>query len=77
MQYIIGLIGIVTGLAIIKYRYRIREFTGVIGFAEQYLGSGGTYSFYILLGIATIFGSVLYATGQLQTMLASFLGPFF
>jgi hypothetical protein len=71
MQYLIGLLGIITGLLLIKYRAKVREFTGLIGFAEKYLGSGGTYTFYLLLGAALIFLSVLYATGQLQSFLAN------
>jgi energy-converting hydrogenase Eha subunit A len=77
MQYFTGLIGIIIGLAIIKYRYPIREFTGTVSFAERYLGSGGTYTFYLLLGAVIIFLSVLYATGQLQSMLTKFIGPLF
>jgi hypothetical protein len=71
MQYIIGLLGIACGLLLIKYRAKIREFTGLIGFAEKYLGSGGTYTFYLLLGALMIFLSVLYATGQLQSFLSN------
>lgn len=71
MQYIIGIIGVITGLLLIKYRYKVREFTGLIGFAERYLGTGGTYTFYLLLGTAMIFLSVLYATGQLQAFLVN------
>ena len=77
MRYLIGIIGFILGLAIIKYRLQIREFTGLIGFAERYLGNGGTYNFYLLLGMATSFFSVLFATGQLQQFLVNLLSPYF
>jgi hypothetical protein len=77
MHYFIGIIGIITGLATIKYRANIHDFTGTVGFAERIFGMGGTYTFYLLLGAATILLSVLYATGQLQSMITSFIGPFF
>jgi hypothetical protein len=69
MQYLIGLLGVITGLLLIKHRAKVREFTGLIGFAEKYLGTGGTYTFYLLLGASMVFLSVLYATGQLQSFL--------
>jgi hypothetical protein len=55
----------------------VRDFTGLLGFAEKYLGSGGTYTFYLLLGAVSIFLSVLYATGQLQSMLSNTFSPYF
>jgi hypothetical protein len=77
MRVIIGILGITTGLLLIKYRSNVRDFTGLVGFAEKYLGNGGTYTFYLLLGIALIFLSVLYATGQLQSILDNNLSPYF
>lgn len=77
MRYLLGLIGVVIGLFLIKYRSKVHDFTGLIGFAERYLGSGGTYTFYLLLGVILVFLSVLFATGQLQSILTNTLSPYF
>lgn len=61
----------------LKYRRAIRDFTGEIGFAEKFLGSGGTNTLIVLLAIAVFIGSIMYALGTLQAILQAFLGPFF
>lgn len=51
--------------------------------AEEHLGSGfgsgmgGSWMFYKVLGIVTMFGAFLYVTGALQTLLVGVLGTFF
>ena len=59
------------GFLIMIYRHQIKEFTGNIGFAEQYLG--GTYNFMIMLGIAVFILSMMYAFGTIQDL---FIGTF-
>ncbi|OGE75449.1 MAG: hypothetical protein A3C85_03055 [Candidatus Doudnabacteria bacterium RIFCSPHIGHO2_02_FULL_48_21] len=60
MKIIIGLAGIVIGILLVVKSYFLTSTFGQISFAEKYLGSGGTYTFYKLLGIAFIVLSVLY-----------------
>lgn len=71
------IIGVPVGFLIMIYRGKIRDITGDIGFAEQYLGSGGTYTFYILLGIAVVFICVSYALGAFQEFFSGTFGMFF
>jgi hypothetical protein len=77
MRFIIGLIGICIGLLTIKYRLKVRETVGTIGFAEKYFGMGGTYTFIVLASSLLVVLSVMFMTGQLQAILINFLGPFF
>jgi hypothetical protein len=65
------------GLALIYYRERVQRFTGNIAFAEKYLGTGGTFRLYLLLGIGATIFSILYITGTLDSALQSTLGRFF
>lgn len=62
---------------ILRYRRQIKEFMGNVGFAEKYLGSGGTNTLIVILGILVFAGSLMYALGTLQMMFSKFLGPFF
>ena len=56
-QYVLGFLCMIGGLLLIIFREKIKNVTGNIGFAEQYLGVGGTWTFYALLGVASfIFG---------------------
>lgn len=59
------------------YRYKLKGITGDIAFAEQYLGSGGTYNLFILIGLGVSIFSVMYAFGTLQELFAGSLGMFF
>ena len=72
-----ALIGFPLSFLIIIYRAKIKMFTGDIGFAEKYLGSGGTYSLFVLIGVATFLITLMYITGSLQSVLNSLLGPLF
>ena len=73
----VGLIGIPLGFAIIIYRYHLKQFTGDIAFAEQYLGTGGTYNLFILIGLAISILSLMYAFGTLQDFVSGTFGVFF
>jgi len=76
-RILVGLIGIPLGFIIIIYRYHLKQFTGDIAFAEQYLGGGGTYNLFVVIGLAMSILSMMYAFGTLQEMLAGSLGQFF
>lgn len=76
MSYVIGILGCVGGFFYLKYSTKIKDLTGNVGFAEQYLGSGGTYTLHKLIGVLMIVLSIMYAFGGLQAVLQSTLGKF-
>jgi hypothetical protein len=73
MRVLYGLLIIALGIAILKYRYQIHNFTGDWGWAEQYLGGNGTISaisligaFLIAVGTAYPFGVISITPGSTQ-----------
>ena len=65
------------GIVIIVKSAQIGNFIGEIDFAEKYLGSGGTYSFIKLFGLAVTIFSIMWITGDLPYFLHVTLGRFF
>lgn len=76
-QYVIGFGCMIVGILLLIYRDKVKDFTGNIGFAEKYLGVGGTWTFYVLLGIGLFIFGLMWMTGSLQGWLESSLGSFF
>ncbi|MFA5792835.1 MAG: hypothetical protein WC897_03115 [Candidatus Gracilibacteria bacterium] len=74
MQIIQGLLGMAVGFLILLFRARIKDFTGDIGFAERYLGPGGTWTLFIIIGVATFILSLMWATGTLQSFTVGTFG---
>jgi hypothetical protein len=74
MRLLIGLIGIPLGFYIVIKREQLKDFTGDIEFAEKRLGSGGTYTFFVLLGVLVAAGSMMYMFGVLQLLLGDTVG---
>ena len=72
-----AVIGIPVGFLIMIYRYHLKQFTGNIQWAEQYLGSGGTYNLFILVGLFISIVSLMYALGTIQDFFNGALGPIF
>ncbi|MFC1597948.1 hypothetical protein ACFL2M_00240 [Patescibacteria group bacterium] len=69
MKYIIGIIMIAAGVIFIwKTDWFLKSF-GRIGWAEQKLGAGGTWTFYKILGLIVIFGAFLVISGSITTIL--------
>ncbi len=66
----------VIGLLILIFRPRIKDFTGDLGFAEKWLGSGGTWTFFIILGVGIFILSLMWATGSLQSFMVGRFGQF-
>lgn len=64
MEFAIKLIVLVAGFAIgtafIKYNFQLTKLFGHNSLAERYLGEGGTYSMWKLLGVALIVLAVIY-----------------
>ncbi len=76
-RILVGLLGVPLGIIIMVYRYQLKQFTGDIAFAEEYLGSGGTYTLFVLLGLAISILSIMYGLGTLQEFFIGSFGRFF
>lgn len=76
-RFFVVIIGMPVGFLLMIYRYQLKQFTGNIAWAEQYLGSGGTYNFFILVGFAIAILSLMYGLGTLQGFLSGPLGTIF
>jgi len=57
------------GLGLIVYTEPVKRFTGSFSFAEKWFGSGGTYNFLKLIGIAIIVGTFLWLTGTIDRII--------
>ena len=77
MQIIGGLIGAILSIFFIIYRERVYRFTGTIGWAERYLGSGGTFTAFLLMGIFGFFISLMIMTGTFDFLLGGIGSKFF
>lgn len=67
MQVLQGLLGMTLAVLILVFRPRIKDFTGDVGFAERWFGPGGTWTLFIIIGIALFVLSLMWATGTLQS----------
>ncbi len=54
MDFVIGFILIGIGIALIKYRYVVYDFTGEWGWASTYLGGNGTIVAIVMIGMFLI-----------------------
>ena len=77
-QIIVGIIGIVAGcIMVIKSEWLLSAF-GRVNWAEIHLGTeGGTRFFYKLIGIITIFVSLLIMTGMIEGVIVAIFSPLF
>ena len=64
-------------LLMLRYRAQIKDFIGDVGFAEKYLGVGGTHTFLIIVALFAFILPLMYAMGTLQTIVGSTIGRFF
>ena len=76
MQILQGLLGMIAGVLILAFRPRIKDFTGDISFAEKWFGPGGTWTFFIILGVAVFVLSLMWATGSFQRFVSGTFGAF-
>ena len=79
MRIIFGFLGIIIGIIILRKTYQLAEMFGQIEFAEKYLGSGGTYTFYKIVGLVLIVSGATYMFGILDIFFSpftSFFGAF-
>ena len=66
------IIGIPVGFLMLRYYRKIVDNIGTIGFAEKYLGAGGTYTFIRLVAIFIIIFSFVYPLGGCDVFFNSF-----
>lgn len=71
---ILALLVIAAGFLFIIKTDQIGRFTGDIPFAEKYLGTGGTYGFIKLIGLAMILLSIMHLTGGLDLFMNATVG---
>lgn len=71
-----GLLGMLLGFLILVFRPKIKDLIGSIGFAERYLGAGGTWTFIMIVGVLTFVLSLMWATGTIQNFAINNLGSF-
>lgn len=74
-MFLQGLFGMVLGFLILVFRARIKDLTGNIDFAERYLGTGGTWTFLVGLGLALFILGLMWSMGTLQGFLLGTFGP--
>lgn len=77
MNIVIGFTGLVISMLLLIYRVRIRGFMGQIGWAERYLGPGGTYTALLLFAVLLFFLSLTIMTGAFDWIFKGSLGSFF
>jgi len=74
-QIVFGIIGIPLGILImVRTNYIVDQITGPIGFAEKYLSSGGTYTFFRIVGFLVVFASMFVMFGMADTIYTSIVG---
>lgn len=71
MQIIGGIIGVILSILLIIYRERVQHFIGNIAWAEQHLGSGGTFTLLLLLGVLGFFVSLMIMTDTVDMIFGS------
>ena len=71
----LGVIVTALGVVVLKYNFQLVGMTGNVGFAERYLGAGGTYLLYKMIGVVMVIGGLMYATGLAQPILSWLLSP--
>ena len=76
-RILFAVIGIPLGFVIMIYRYQLKQFSGNILWAEEHLGSGGTYNLFIIVGLAISIFSLMYALGTVQGFFHDNLGTLF
>jgi len=76
-RFFVFVIGFAVALIILRYRIHIKDFIGEVGFAEKYLGSGGTHNLIVLIAFLVFIFSLMYSLGTLQTLIQATFGRFF
>ncbi|NCO04664.1 MAG: hypothetical protein GW939_00790 [Candidatus Magasanikbacteria bacterium] len=78
MKFIIGIIAIAIGILMVIKTEGVLLTFGRINWAEEHLAtSGGTRTFYKLLGVLIIILALMGMTGFLGSLILGFFGPLF
>lgn len=77
MGFVVALLAAVAGFLMIIKTDDVIGFFGRVGWAERHLGSGGSISFYKLLGVLLIVLAMLWVTGLLDNLLLAPFGVLF
>lgn len=62
LKILILLLGLAAGTACVKYSFQLTKLFGRNSLAEKYLGDGGTYTMWKLIGLVLIAAAVWYAS---------------
>ncbi|MBT4917411.1 hypothetical protein HON58_03145 [Candidatus Peregrinibacteria bacterium] len=76
-KFFILVIGVATAYLILRYRRQLKDLVGDIGFAERYLGSGGTNTLIVIIAVFTFVFTLMYVLGTLDSLLFNVFGRFF
>ena len=76
-RFIAVIVGLPLAFLLLYYRRSVKEFIGNVGFAEKYLGVGGTNTLIVIIGILLFVGSLMYAMGTLQSFFKGSIGTLF
>jgi len=77
MQFVTGILISIGGFLIIVFREKLQRVSGDIAFAEKYLGSGGTFGLFVIIGILLFIVGLMWAFGTLDAFSESVIGPLF
>ncbi len=77
MKILVLILGSVASFLILRFRGPLKMFTGNFSWAEKYLGSGGTNTFFVLMSLGVFILSLMYALGTLDVFVADKLDVLF
>lgn len=60
VKVLVLVVGVIGGVGLVKYSYPLTQLFGHNSLAERYLGTGGTYTMWKILGLLIITGVVWY-----------------
>ncbi|HBL39994.1 TPA: hypothetical protein DDZ10_05020 [Candidatus Uhrbacteria bacterium] len=75
-RVLLGLLVIIVGFFMVWKTVVFQDFFGVNAWAERKFGSGGTNTFYKLLGVLVAFLGMLIATNLISEVMQSLVGIF-
>ena len=59
-KIIVFIVGIIAGVALMKYNFQLTRLFGYQEYAERFLGTGGTYTMWKLIGLGVIVCVIIY-----------------
>lgn len=63
VKILVLILAIIAGIYTIRYRYNMVQLFGKAEWAERYLGSGGTFSMWVFIGILMIVIALVWLVG--------------